>query len=61
MFELIEPHGGKLVKCIVNVKEREDYLERIPSMKSVTLSEKELSDLEMMSFGAYKSNRRIYV
>jgi sulfate adenylyltransferase len=52
MYGLIEPHGGTLIKRIVNVKEREDYLERVPSMKSVFLSEKELSDLEMMAFGA---------
>jgi sulfate adenylyltransferase len=51
MYGLIEPHGGQLVKRIVNVKEREDYLERVPSMKSVVLSETELADVEMMAFG----------
>ncbi len=53
MHKLIAPHGGKLVHRIVRGDERAALLDRIPSMKRLTLNRRELADLEMISVGAF--------
>jgi sulfate adenylyltransferase len=53
MAGLIEPHGGKLVNRIVEGKKREELSKRAPELKTITLNERELSDLDMIAVGAF--------
>jgi len=53
MFDLIEPHGGKLVNRILEGKEREAVAEKAQKLKKVTLNDREVSDLEMIAIGAF--------
>jgi sulfate adenylyltransferase len=53
MFDLIEPHGGKLVNRILEGKEREVVAEKAQKLKKVTLNDREVSDLEMIAIGAF--------
>ncbi len=53
MQTLIAPHGKKLVNRIVEGAERDALLERIPSMRKLTLNRREIADLEMLSVGAF--------
>ena len=50
---LIEPHGGELVNRICDGKVREYLLEQVPSMARLHLSNREVSDLEMIAIGAF--------
>ena len=50
---LIDPHGGKLVNRICEGRVREYLLDQIPTMERIYLSDREISDLEMISIGAF--------
>src|SRR3970040_1289218 len=52
----INPHGGRLVNRILEGKEREEALERAKSLKSILISSRILSDLELISVGAFSPN-----
>ncbi|MDH4227742.1 MAG: sulfate adenylyltransferase [Deltaproteobacteria bacterium] len=52
MIQQIEPHGGKLINRILEGKEREEASKRSKELKKVTLTEREISDLEMIGIGA---------
>lgn len=53
MSGLIEPHGGKLINRILEGKEREEASKKAEGLKKVILSEREISDLEMIAVGAF--------
>ena len=53
MKNLINPHGGKLVNSVCEGHVRDYLLERIPTMEKLPVSNRELSDLEMISIGAF--------
>ncbi|MBD3182376.1 sulfate adenylyltransferase [Candidatus Poribacteria bacterium] len=53
MKHLIDPHGGKLINSIGEGPVRDYLIERIPGMEKVTLNKREISDLEMISIGAF--------
>jgi sulfate adenylyltransferase len=53
MKNLINPHGGKLVNRVCEGHVRDYLLEQIPAMEKLSVSNKELSDLEMISVGAF--------
>ena len=52
MEGLIKPHGGVLVNRILEGKEREDAAERAAALKKIRLTDREISDIEMISIGA---------
>lgn len=52
MEGLIKPHGGTLVSRILEGKEREDAAQRASGLKKIHLTDREISDLEMISIGA---------
>ncbi len=49
---MIAPHGGKLINRELEGKEREEAKIRAKKLVSLTLSERELCDLEMIATGA---------
>lgn len=49
---MIKPHGGRLINRFVEGKERESLIESIPTMPSLRLNAREMSDLEMIASGA---------
>jgi sulfate adenylyltransferase len=53
MTELIAPHGGTLVNRILEGKEREEAAVKAKDLKSVTLNDREVSDLEMIAIGGF--------
>lgn len=53
MKSLIEPHGGKLVNRVCEGKVREYLLDRLPDMERMHLTDREISDLEMIAIGAF--------
>ncbi|MFQ5442681.1 MAG: sulfate adenylyltransferase [Thermodesulfobacteriota bacterium] len=53
MGSLIEPHGGKLVNRVAEGKQRQDIEARAGELKKLTLSEREISDLEMIATGGF--------
>lgn len=53
MVSNIAPHGGKLVDRIITGQEREALLAEAKGMKKKTLSEREISDLELIATGAF--------
>ncbi len=52
MNSQISPHGGQLRNRLVTGAEREELLQRSSGMRSFTLSERELADLDMIACGA---------
>jgi len=48
----IQPHGGKLVNQYVDDSKQKEYMEKAGSSPSWKLSDRELSDLEMIASGA---------
>lgn len=50
---LIQPHGGKLVDCSLRGYERQSALENAHALPRVTLSERNLADLECIATGVY--------
>lgn len=47
------PYGGTLINRIAEGKERDLFLERGPSLPSITLNRREISDLEMIATGGF--------
>jgi len=50
---LIAPYGGELVNLLVTGKEREELLERLPSLSSVKISQRAVHDLELLTTGGF--------
>jgi len=50
---LIEPHGGELINRICEGNVREYILEQVPSMPRLRLTNRDISDLEMIAIGAF--------
>jgi len=50
---LIRPHGGVLVNRALEGKEREETAKRAKELKKLTLNDREISDIEMISIGAF--------
>ncbi len=50
---LIAPYGGELVQAFVHEHEQHDLRARLPQLKRVEISARELTDLEMIACGAY--------
>ena len=53
MRNLIAPHGGRLINRMCEGKVRNYLLDKIPTMEKVYISDREVSDLEMISIGAF--------
>ncbi len=53
MVTLIEPHGGRLISRFVEGKEREEIVERMPSLRRLTMKDFEVSDLYMIACGGF--------
>jgi sulfate adenylyltransferase len=51
--ELIAPHGGKLVNRIVDAATARSLAEKAASLPTITLSDKQACDLEMIAIGAF--------
>ncbi|MFF2498148.1 sulfate adenylyltransferase [Peribacillus sp. NPDC058075] len=49
----IDPHGGKLIQRELSGNDRVEYLEKCKSISSLTISKWNVSDLEMISNGAF--------
>jgi len=47
------PHGGILINRLVPEKEREDWIAKAKTLKTVRLGPREVSDLELIAIGAY--------
>jgi sulfate adenylyltransferase len=47
------PHGGVLVDLLVTGKEADALKARVPRLKKVVLNERQISDIEMLSIGAF--------
>ena len=50
---LIAPYGGALVQAFVPRQDQQDLLERLPQLKRIDISSRELIDLELIASGAY--------
>lgn len=48
----IEPHGGKLINRILEGSERDEWLNKADSLKGITVSQRVITDLELISNGA---------
>lgn len=53
MSKLVPPHGGRLVRLLVEGEELAEETERAKTMPRVRLSSRETSDLIMMAIGAF--------
>jgi len=51
--ETIAPHGGTLVQRFVGGDERARWLARVGKLPRITLTRREISDLEMIAIGAF--------
>jgi sulfate adenylyltransferase len=47
------PHGGILINRLAPEKEREDWIAKSKTLKTVRLSSREVSDLELIAIGGY--------
>ena len=50
---MIEPHGGRLINRIVDIKEKKELLKKAKSLKKFSLNQREISDFEMIAIGAF--------
>ncbi len=50
---LIQPHGGKLINCYLSEKEQEETLSRACNLPCLTLTIRNIADLECISTGVY--------
>ena len=50
---LIQPHGGKLIDCYLQGEEREQTLSRAYNLPRLTLSIRNIADLECIASGVY--------
>jgi sulfate adenylyltransferase len=51
--ELIPPHGGRLMQCCLPEGERQSALQAAQTLPRLTLSERNLADLECIATGVY--------
>ena len=49
----IEPHGGKLIDLLIKEAEKEKWHKKAEGLKKITLNDWEISDLEMLTVGAF--------
>lgn len=52
MTDTIEPHGGSLINRVLEGSEREEWLKKADSLKSISASFRVITDLELISIGA---------
>ena len=50
---LIQPHGGKLINCYLSEQERKDTLLKAVNLPRLTLSIRNIADLECIATGVY--------
>src|SRR6266536_1164963 len=50
---VIKPHGGQLINRIASQQDAEAIRSRLPGLASVRLSDRQLSDLEMIAIGGF--------
>ncbi len=50
---LIQPHGGKLINCFLSEKDSQENLLRASSLPRLTLSTRNIADLECIATGVY--------
>ncbi|MBI5559779.1 MAG: sulfate adenylyltransferase [Deltaproteobacteria bacterium] len=53
MSGLIEPHGGKLVTRVLEGEVRDEALKKARKIKKIVLSDREVSDLELIAIGGF--------
>ncbi|HWP49790.1 MAG TPA: sulfate adenylyltransferase [Candidatus Limnocylindrales bacterium] len=53
MVHSILPHGGRLINRVLEGEQRQNALDRIERMERIYLSNREISDLEMIAVGAF--------
>jgi sulfate adenylyltransferase len=53
MSDIIQPHGGKLVNRLLQGKDREEALIKARSIKSIKVSSRIISDIELIAVGAF--------
>ncbi len=53
MKNLIDPHGGKLINRMCEGRVRDYLLDQIHTMEKISLTDREASDMEMISIGAF--------
>lgn len=53
MSDIIQPHGGKLVNRLLQGKDREQALVKARSIKSIKVSSRIISDIELIAVGAF--------
>lgn len=53
MHSLIQPHGGTLVDCKLDSYERQTTFERAQTLPRLTLSQRNLADIECIATGVY--------
>jgi sulfate adenylyltransferase len=51
--KLIAPYGGKLVDLVLTGESREAVLRRVPKLRSIKISMRNLCDLELLATGAF--------
>src|SRR5215467_2883565 len=47
------PHGNKLVNRVIEGRARERWLELAPKLPQITLTSRQISDVELISIGAF--------
>lgn len=47
------PHGGKLTPALVGPEERDRFMDRLPGLPSVTLTPREVADIECLAVGVF--------
>ncbi|HLI57378.1 MAG TPA: hypothetical protein VKY26_10165, partial [Actinomycetota bacterium] len=47
------PHGGRLTTCLAGPEERDRWLDQVPVLNSVTLTAREVADIECLAVGAF--------
>ncbi|MGB3638862.1 MAG: sulfate adenylyltransferase, partial [Rivularia sp. (in: cyanobacteria)] len=52
-MSLIQPHGGKLINRLLSVQESKETLSRASSLPRLTLSIRNIADLECIATGVY--------
>ncbi|HTE86041.1 MAG TPA: sulfate adenylyltransferase [Dehalococcoidia bacterium] len=50
---VVQPHGGRLVNRIASLQEAAAIRSRLPGLQAVRLSDRQLSDLEMIAIGGF--------
>jgi len=53
MFNLVPPHGGRLLPLLVSGDEREEALSEARTLPPIRLNSREVSDLIMLAMGAF--------